>query len=94
MLAVGRTRRYSMPESTLNWPIAGVTVLPITPRIPTWAAQFPRDYSGNPADRIIGGTVRAEGPTLGRARWQDPAQPAAQNGWLAVDERNIVLFGR
>ena len=93
MLAVGRTRRYRIPESTPNSP-TGVTVLPITPRIPTWAAQFPRDYSGYPADRIIGGTVRAEGPTLGRARWQDPAQPAEQNGWLAVDERNIVPFGR
>jgi PIN domain nuclease of toxin-antitoxin system len=39
-------------------------VLPITPEIATLAARFPRDYSSDPADRIIGGTARAEGLTL------------------------------
>jgi PIN domain nuclease of toxin-antitoxin system len=28
------------------------------------AAQFPREYSGDPSDRIIGGTARAGGLTL------------------------------
>lgn len=37
---------------------------PITPEIATLAGQFPRDHSGDPADRIIGGTARAEGLTL------------------------------
>ena len=64
MLARGRIRRYGTLESSLNLLIEGVTVLPITPEIAILAAQFPRDYSGDPADRIIGGTARAEGLTL------------------------------
>ena len=64
LLARGRIRRYGTPESSLNLLLEGVTVLPITPEIATLAAQFPRDFSGDPADRIIGGTARAEGLTL------------------------------
>jgi PIN domain nuclease of toxin-antitoxin system len=64
MLVRGRIRRYATLESSLNLLIEGVVVLPITPEIATLAAQFPRDYSGEPADRIIGGTARAEGLTL------------------------------
>jgi len=64
MLARGRIRRYGTLESSLHLLLEGVTVLPITPEIATLAAQFPRDYSGDPADRIIGGTARAEGLTL------------------------------
>ncbi len=64
MLARGRIRRYGTIESSLDLLIEGVTVLPITPEIATLAAQFPRDYSGDPADRIIGGTARAEGLIL------------------------------
>jgi PIN domain nuclease of toxin-antitoxin system len=63
MLVRGRIRRYGTLESSLNLLIEGVVVLPITPEIATLAAQFPRDYSGDPADRI-GGTARAEGLTL------------------------------
>jgi PIN domain nuclease of toxin-antitoxin system len=64
MLARGRIRRYSTLESSLDLLLEEVTVLPITPQIATLAARFPRDYSGDPADRIIGGTARAEGLTL------------------------------
>jgi PIN domain nuclease of toxin-antitoxin system len=64
LLAHGRIRRYGTPESSLDLLIEGVIVLPITPEIAILAAQFPRDYSGDPADRIIGGTARAEGLTL------------------------------
>jgi len=48
MLVRGRIRRYGTLESSLNLLIAGVTVLPITPEIASLAAQFPRDYSGDP----------------------------------------------
>ena len=64
LLARGRIRRYGTLESSLRLLIEGVRVLPITPEISTLAAQFPRDYSSDPADRIIGGTARAEGLTL------------------------------
>lgn len=64
LLARGRIRRYGTLESSLDLLLEGVTVLPITREIATLAAQFPRDYSGDPADRIIGGTARAESLTL------------------------------
>jgi PIN domain nuclease of toxin-antitoxin system len=64
LLARGRIRGYGTIESSLKLLLEGVTVLPITPQIAALAAQFPRDYSGDPADRIIGGTARAEGMTL------------------------------
>ncbi len=64
LLARGRIRRYGTIESSLNLLIEGVVVLPITPEIAASAAQFPLDYPGDPADRIIGGTARVEGLTL------------------------------
>lgn len=64
MIARRRIRRYGTLESSLTLLLEGVTVLPITPEIAALAAQFPRDYSGDPADRIIGGTAYAEGLTL------------------------------
>ena len=64
LLARGRIRRYGTLDSSLKLLLEGVVVLPITPEIASLAAQFPRDYSSDPADRIIGGTARAEGLTL------------------------------
>lgn len=64
LLARGRIRRYGTLDSSLKLLLEGVVVLPITPEIASLAAQFPRDYSGDPADRIIGGTARAQGLTL------------------------------
>ena len=37
----------------------GLTVLELTPEIAALAAQFPRDFPGDPADRIIAATARA-----------------------------------
>ena len=64
MLARGRIRRYGTLESSLELLLEDVVVLPITTEIAALAAQFPSDYPGDPADRIIGGTARAEGLTL------------------------------
>jgi len=64
MLARGRIRRSGTIESSLDLLLQDVIVLPITPQIAALAAEFPRDYSGDPGDRIIGGTARAEGLTL------------------------------
>jgi PIN domain nuclease of toxin-antitoxin system len=44
--------------------IEEVAVRQITPEIAALAAQFPDDYSHDPADRLIGATARAEGLTL------------------------------
>jgi len=64
MLVRGRIRRYGTLESSLKMLLEGVTVLPITTEIAALGAQLPRDYPGDPADRIIGGTALAEGLTL------------------------------
>jgi PIN domain nuclease of toxin-antitoxin system len=64
MLARGRIRRSGTIESSLVLLLQDVIVLPITPQIAALAAEFPRDYPGDPADRIIGGTARAEAVPL------------------------------
>jgi len=64
MLARGRIRRYGTLESSLKMLLEDVTVLPITTEIAALGAQFPNDYPGDPADRIIGGTALAEGLIL------------------------------
>jgi PIN domain nuclease of toxin-antitoxin system len=43
---------------------AGVSVHPLTPTVTALAAIFPEDYPRDPADRLIGGTARAEGVPL------------------------------
>jgi PIN domain nuclease of toxin-antitoxin system len=64
LLTKGRIRAYGTVESSINLFLDGVAVRPITPEIAALAAQFPDDYSHDPADRLIGGTARAEGLTL------------------------------
>lgn len=64
MLIRGWIHVYGNPESALEQLLEGVIVRPITPEIAILAAQFPEDYSHDPADRLIGATARAEGLTL------------------------------
>jgi len=64
MLGRGRIRRAGTIESSLELLLEDIVVLPITPQICALGAQFPGDYPGDPADRIIGGTALAEGLTL------------------------------
>ena len=64
MLARGRVRRFGTIESSLKMLLDDVVVLPITTEIAALGAQFPSDYPGDPADRIIGGTALAEGLPL------------------------------
>jgi PIN domain nuclease of toxin-antitoxin system len=64
MLARGRIRRYGTLESSLKMLLEDVTVFPITTEIAALGAQFPSDYPGDPADRLIGGTALAESLTL------------------------------
>ena len=64
MLARGRIRRAGTIESSLEMLLQDIVVVPITPRVCALGAQFPNDYPGDPADRIIGGTALSEGLTL------------------------------
>src|ERR1700676_3145952 len=64
LLTRGRIQMYGTVESSLRLLVEGVTVIPITPEIALLAAQFPDDFPGDPGDRLIGATARAEGMTL------------------------------
>lgn len=64
LLSRGRIQLYGTMDESIRLLINGVNVRPITPEIAALAAQFPDEYSRDPADRLIGGTARAEGLTL------------------------------
>jgi PIN domain nuclease of toxin-antitoxin system len=64
LLAKGRVRAYGTLEASIQMFLEGVAVRPITPEICALGALFPAEFSHHPADRIIGGTARAEGLTL------------------------------
>jgi PIN domain nuclease of toxin-antitoxin system len=64
LLTSGKIQAYGTVEASVRLLVEDVTVRPITPEIAALAAQFPDDYSGDPADRLIGATARAEGLTL------------------------------
>lgn len=64
LICTGRIRSYGTLEASLRQFIEGVTIIPLTAEIAALAAQFPDDYSRDPADRLIGATARAEGLLL------------------------------
>ncbi len=60
----GNIQAYGTVEASVKLLTEGVTIKPITVEIAALANQFPDDYPGDPADRLIGATARAEGLTL------------------------------
>ena len=64
LLARGRIVGHGTVEASLKLLLEGVIIRPITPEIAALAAQFSDEFPRDPADRIIGGTARAEGLTL------------------------------
>jgi PIN domain nuclease of toxin-antitoxin system len=44
--------------------LTGIHLVPITAEIACTCAEFPADFHGDPADRLIAATARAEGFTL------------------------------
>jgi PIN domain nuclease of toxin-antitoxin system len=64
LVARGRIRAYGTVDASVRMLIEGTVVKPITPEIAALATQFPDDYPGDPADRLIGATARAEGLAL------------------------------
>jgi PIN domain nuclease of toxin-antitoxin system len=64
LLAKGKIQGFGTLEGSLRLLTQKVKVWPITVEIAALAAEFPSDYSRDPADRIIGATARAEGMTL------------------------------
>jgi PIN domain nuclease of toxin-antitoxin system len=71
MIHLGRVVPRSTPEAWLTELVdrLGVVVKEITPAVATLATQFPEDFPGDPADRLIAATARAEGlPLITRDR--------------------------
>lgn len=64
LLSRGRIQGYGTIDASIRILIEGVTVKPLTPEIASLAAQFPQEYPGDPADRLIGATARSEAMTL------------------------------
>lgn len=64
LFAKGKIVPHGTVEASLRLLTRQVSVWPITLEIAALAAEFPSDYSKDPADRLIGATARAEGLTL------------------------------
>ena len=80
-IAAGRVQGYGTVEASVLKFLEGVAVLPITPEIAALAAQFPNDYPGDPADRLIGATARSEGLTLVTADARIRRSPLLKTVW-------------
>jgi len=66
MVARGRVVPGGTPETWLATLIdrSRVTIKDITPAVATLAAHLPNTFPGDPADRLIAATARAEGVSL------------------------------
>ncbi len=66
LLARGRMRPFGTIEASLRLIVeqTNTAIKPLTVEIAASAAQFPRDFPNDPADRVIAATARAEGLVL------------------------------
>ena len=65
MLVVrGRIQAFGTVEASVALFAEGTIIRPITAEIASIAAQFPREFPQDPADRLIAATARAEGLPL------------------------------
>ena len=66
LVSLGRLSPHGTPENWLSELIetSGVIVKEITPAVAVLSTQFPSDFPGDPADRMIAATARAEGLRL------------------------------
>lgn len=66
LIALGHLSPRGAPEAWIAELIdtSGIVVKEITPIIAVLSTQFPRDFSADPADRMIAATARAEGLSL------------------------------
>lgn len=64
LFARGKIRPLGSVESSVRALTDGVNVKPITLEIAALATQFPTEFPGDPVDRLIGATARAEALAL------------------------------
>jgi PIN domain nuclease of toxin-antitoxin system len=60
---------------------AGLSILEITTEVAVLAAQFPADFPGDPADRLIAATARAHRIPLVTSDERIQASPLVQTIW-------------
>ena len=83
MLMRGRIMAQGTPEAWLGALIdrSGVTVRNITPAVAVLATHLPEDFPGDPADRLIAATARANGMGLVSRSAALRASPLVQTIW-------------
>jgi PIN domain nuclease of toxin-antitoxin system len=81
LLARGRIQGYGTVEASLRLLTEDIIIKPITSEIASVAAQFPRDFPQDPADRLIGATAKAEGLPLITRDEKLRASPLLQTVW-------------
>jgi PIN domain nuclease of toxin-antitoxin system len=64
LVATNRIEPMGSMEQTLRKLIDGITILPISLEVAAHTTYFPPDFPGDPADRVIAATARAEGIPL------------------------------
>ena len=83
MLARGQVIPQGTPEAWLHALVdrSGVVVKEITPTIAALATHLPAGFPGDPADRLIAATARAEGLKLVSRDARLRANPAVETVW-------------
>jgi PIN domain nuclease of toxin-antitoxin system len=64
LLVRGRLQAVGTVEQAVIELVEGTTVLPVTPAIAAIAASLPREFPGDPGDRLITATAIAHGLVL------------------------------
>jgi PIN domain nuclease of toxin-antitoxin system len=83
LFARGRLRSRGTIEASLQAILqaTGVTLREITPTIAALAAEFPADFSTDPADRLIAATARGEGLALVTRDERIRSSPLVRTVW-------------
>jgi PIN domain nuclease of toxin-antitoxin system len=83
LFAKGRLRSRGTIEASIEAILkaTGVNLREITPAIAALAAQFPPDFSADPADRLIAATARGEGLTLITRDERIRSSPLVRTAW-------------
>ena len=83
MLARGRVIAQGTPEAWLGALIdkSGVIIKEITPAVAVLTMHLPDNFPGDPADRLIAATARAEGMALVSRDTRMRASPTVETIW-------------
>ena len=83
MLARGRVTAQGTPEAWLTALVdrSGVSIKEITPAVAALATHLPSDFPGDPADRLIAATARANGIALVSRDGRMRASPMVETIW-------------